>query len=98
MTDSQPAAAVHNASVLATLSARLLDPASSLPLKYRVLYSLRNLQGEEARHILAAGAEQAQAIPALRGYGCVAMHQPLLTCCAVLYFGYCLEFLTLRIL
>lgn len=56
-----PTDAVHNASVLATLSARLLDPASSLPLKYRVLYSLRNLQGEEARRILAAGADSMSA-------------------------------------
>lgn len=54
MTPSTAPAAPISA-VLATLSARLLDPASSLPLKYRVLYSLRNVQGEEARRILAAG-------------------------------------------
>ncbi len=42
--------------VLAALSARLLDPASPLPLKYRVMYSLRNLPGEDARRILATGA------------------------------------------
>ena len=53
MEDSIPAAT--DESVLASLAAKLLDPASPLPLKYRVLFSLRNLPGEAARAALASG-------------------------------------------
>ncbi len=41
--------------VIDALASKLLDADSSLPLKYRVLFSLRNLPGEQARAVLAEG-------------------------------------------
>lgn len=37
------------------LRAKLLDPNTSLPEKYRVLFSLRNLAGKEAHEALLTG-------------------------------------------
>lgn len=41
--------------VLDSLSSKLLAADTSLPEKYRVLFSLRNLPGEQARRVLAGG-------------------------------------------
>lgn len=42
-------------SVLQVLADKLLAADTTLPEKYRVLFSLRNLPGEQARNLLATG-------------------------------------------
>lgn len=42
--------------VIGALEAKLTDPTSTLAQKYRVLFSLRNLAGEQAHRALEAGA------------------------------------------
>ncbi len=41
--------------VVEALRLKLLSPKTSLPQKYRVLFSLRNIAGEAARQALAEG-------------------------------------------
>jgi len=41
---------------VASLEAKLRSPETSLPEKYRVLFSLRNIQGPEAHEALSLGA------------------------------------------
>lgn len=41
--------------VIEELRGKLTDASTSLPHKYRVLFSLRNIKGEAAREALAAG-------------------------------------------
>ncbi len=42
--------------VVADLKKKLVDPNSSLPEKYRVLFSLRNVKGAAAHDALELGA------------------------------------------
>ncbi len=58
-----PASELINADeeVVAGLAAKLVDPAVSLPERYRVLFSLRNVKGKAAHDALALGAGAGQA-------------------------------------
>lgn len=47
---------VASEAVVVELKGKLTDAGTSLPHKYRVLFSLRNIKGEAAREALAAGA------------------------------------------
>jgi hypothetical protein len=46
---------VQSHGVLQNLADKLLAADTTLPEKYRVLFSLRNLPGEQAREVLANG-------------------------------------------
>ena len=46
---------VVDGAVVAALRGKLGDPASTLPQKYRVLFSLRNIAGEEAHAAMLTG-------------------------------------------
>lgn len=48
--------------VLESLKRKLLLPDTSLPSKYRVLFSLRNVSGEEARDAIATGLKDPSAL------------------------------------
>ena len=60
------------------LRVKLLSPKTSLPQKYRVLFSLRNIAGEAARQALAEGETTAGP---RRYYVLLPMHHPSLVCC-----------------
>lgn len=45
-----------DAAVIEALKGKLLDPNTSLPEKYRVLFSLRNIKGSDAHDALLTGA------------------------------------------
>lgn len=47
--------------LVAALQAKLLDPATPLPAKYRVLFALRGAEGEAAQAALLRGAQHAGA-------------------------------------
>lgn len=47
--------------VIAQLESKLVAPDTSLPEKYRVLFSLRNVSGSEAQHALHKGEASAAA-------------------------------------
>lgn len=49
---------------VAKLRAKLLDPNTNLPEKYRVLFSLRNLAGQEAHEALLTGVLRLVGVPA----------------------------------
>ena len=53
---------VVSESMIVDLRGKLTDIRTSLPQKYRILFSLRNIKGEAAREALAAG------LPALSTY------------------------------
>jgi deoxyhypusine monooxygenase len=40
---------------IASLQCKLMDPSTSLPEKYRVMFSLRNVEGELANQALLQG-------------------------------------------
>ena len=42
--------------VVADLTRKLVDPATTLPEKYRVLFSLRNVKGQAAQDALVQGS------------------------------------------
>ena len=47
--------------VVQALRRKLADPSTTLPQKYRVLFSLRNIAGEEAHGAMLVGAMHAAA-------------------------------------
>jgi hypothetical protein len=51
--------------VVQTLEGKLKDPATQLPEKYRVLFSLRNVAGSDAHAALVTGAACAAAASSL---------------------------------
>lgn len=52
--------------VVADLRAKLVDPATALPEKYRVLFSLRNVKGHEAHEALTQGEAGRTGLPRRR--------------------------------
>ncbi len=48
--------------VVEALKRKLVDPSTSLPQRYRVLFSLRNIQGPEAHAAMLEGADVHRAL------------------------------------
>lgn len=59
------------------LEAKLRSPETSLPEKYRVLFSLRNIQGREAHEALSLGESRGLAPPPAAAARGAAAHRPL---------------------
>lgn len=59
-----PAQATASPAVVSALQVKLLDPATSLPHKYRILFSLRSVAGAEAEAAILRGAHLLFPLPA----------------------------------
>ncbi len=78
--------------MVAELRDKLLSSETPLPAKYRVLYSLRNVAGEEAHNALAEGEELARRSgPPSRSRGGTGAHQtcPLARASCTVHIAVC---------
>ncbi len=82
-----PAQATASPAVVSALQAKLLDPATSLPHKYRILFSLRSVAGAEAEAAILRGADLL--FPLLHHRVVCRMFSTLLACVACTLSSLC---------
>jgi deoxyhypusine monooxygenase len=69
-----------DAATTATLQAKLADPTTSLPMKYRILFSLRNIAGKSAHEAMLLGMKVFHILNSGNSYSPLAITSNSITC------------------
>ena len=73
----------RDSTVVQALQAKLVAPSTSLPQKYRVLFSLRGIAGEEAHAAMLQGECRRRPAPVLAGARPPQLGEELRTLCSM---------------